>query len=312
MRLFGSHNIDCGNVTNSHNRSVTLNKNITVNKTDAEDNQIKQWLSPLEPRNRHQSVQTNRVDGVGGWLLERDEFREWSGSHVGLEQDVLFCYGNPGVGKTHITLVRKPSSSNWISLTARNISSLVIDWLCNQVRDRDITIAGLYCDYLAQEQQSTTNMLGAILKQLLERDGIPEPLRQAFRNEKRGFGGRAVQLLDLVEVLKKTIASQAEVFICIDGLDECLPNNRRELLRSLGDIVRASPNTRVFLSGRPHIRDEVRGYFTSVIMVAVVPTTEDIKRYLEMRLDGDPTPGAMDDDLRAEIMRVIPKAISQM
>ena len=31
-----------------------------------------------------------------------------------------------------------------------------------------------------------------------------------------------------------------------------------------------------------------------------------------MKLGRDPTPGAMDDDLRAEIMRVIPAKLSQM
>ena len=155
-------------------------------------------------------------------------------------------------------------------------------------------------------------MLGAILKQLLERDGIPESLRQVFRKEKRGFGGRAVQLLNLVEILKTTIASLPEVFICIDGLDECLPNNRRGLLESLRDIVLALPATRVFLSGRPHIRDEVKRHFTGAITIAVIPTIGDIERYLEMRLDRDPTPSAMDDNLRSEIMRVIPRKISQM
>ena len=155
-------------------------------------------------------------------------------------------------------------------------------------------------------------MLGAILKQLLERDGIPDSLREVFRAGKRGFGGRAVQLPDLVEILKMTIASLPDVFICIDGLDECLQKNRRELLESLRDIMRASPTTRVFLSGRPHIRDEVKRYFTEAIMIAVVPTMEDLERYLEMRLDRDPTPGAMDENLRAEIMKVIPRKISQM
>ena len=91
-------------------------------------------------------------------------------------------------------------------------------------------MAGLYCDYLAQEQQSITNMLGVILKQLLEKGGIPEPVRQAFREEKRGLGGRAVQLFDLVKMLKMTITSLSEVFICIDGLNECLQKNRQELL----------------------------------------------------------------------------------
>ena len=155
-------------------------------------------------------------------------------------------------------------------------------------------------------------MLGAILKQLLERDGIPESLREVFRAGKRGFGGRVVQLPDLVKILKTMIASLPDVFICIDGLDECLQKNRRELLESVRDIMRASPTTRVFLSGRPHIRDEVKRYFAEAIMIAVVPTMEDIEGYLEMRLDRDPTPGAMDENLRAEIMEVIPRNISQM
>jgi len=203
-------------------------------------------------------------------------------------------------------------SDRWISLTISNISSLVIDWLCDQVRNRDIAVAGLYCDYLAQKEQSATNMLGAILKQLLERDGLSEPLRQAFRKEKRGFGGRAAQLLDLVEILKTTTASLPEVFVCIDGLDECLPEDRRELLESLRDIVRASPTTRVFLSGRPHIQDEIKRYFAEAIMTAVTPTIMDIMRYLEMKLDRDSTPSAMDRSLRAKIMSVIPGKISQM
>jgi len=189
---------------------------------------------------------------------------------------------------------------------------LVIDWLCDQVRNRDIAVTGLYCDYFAQEQQSAPNILGAILKQLFERDGIPEPLRLVFHKEKRAFGGRAAQLSDLVEMLKAVLTSLPEVFICIDGLDECLPNNRRELLESLREIVGASPTTRVFLSGRPHIRDEVKRYFTWAVMIVVVPTIRDIERYLSMRLDRDPTPSAMDDNLRAEIMRVIPRNISQM
>ena len=76
--------------------------------------------------------------------------------------------------------------------------------------------------------------------------------------------------------------------------------------------MRASPATRVFLSGRPHILDEIKKRFAEAIMMQVAPTIGDIERYLEMRLEGDSTPSAMDDNLRAEIMRVIPRKISQM
>ena len=203
-------------------------------------------------------------------------------------------------------------SNKWLSLTLSNISSLVIDWLCDQVHDRDVAVAGLYCDYLAREEQSSTNMLGAILNQLLERDKIPQPVRQAFRKGKRGFGGRAVQLPGMVKMLKATITSVPEVFICIDGLDECLPKNRQDLLESLRDIVLASPATRVFISGRPHVQDEIKRYFTGPIMILLTPTLRDIERFLKRRLDRDIISSAMDDNLRAEIMNVIPRKVSPM
>jgi len=68
----------------------------------------------------------------------------------------------------------------------------------------------------------------------------------------------------------------------------------------------------VFPGGGPRIRDEIRRYFTKAIMIAITPTIGDIERYLETRLGRDTTPGAIADDLRAEIARVIPRKIPQM
>jgi len=170
---------------------------------------------------------------------------------------------------------------------------------------------GLYCDFLAQQEQSTTNMLGAILKQLVNRGGIPEHIGEAFREAKE-FGGLGLRLPDLVEILKKTIAAQARVFICIDALDESTPKHRRELLESIREVIRASPNTRVFLTGRPHIDDEIARYFSKTARITLSPTHTDIKNFLEMRLDGDTDPAAMDDQLRADILRIIPEKISEM
>jgi len=56
----------------------------------------------------------------------------------------------------------------------------VIDSLCDQAKGKDIAVVGLYCDFLAQQEQTTTGMLGAILKQLVSRGAIPEYIRGAF------------------------------------------------------------------------------------------------------------------------------------
>ena len=67
------------------------------------DAQIMRWLSPLELGSRHHSVCVDRFDGVGDWFLETSEFRDWSrGSEAGADRAVLFCSGDPGVGKTFL------------------------------------------------------------------------------------------------------------------------------------------------------------------------------------------------------------------
>ena len=131
-----------------------------------------------------------------------------------------------------------------ITLTARNTSSFVIDSLCDRATEESTTVAGFYCDYRLQQEQTTTNIVGAILKQLVSRGRIPDYLREAFQKSKEKFGGRGLLLADLMAMLMAAIASLSRVFICLDALDECLPKYLPELLESLRDIVRESPRTK--------------------------------------------------------------------
>ena len=194
-----------------------------------------------------------------------------------------------------------------MSLTRVNISSLVIDSLCEQAGKEDLAVAWLYCDFLAHREQSATAMLGAILKQLVSVGEMPEDIRQRFR---KPFSDRGLQIPNIVDMLKKTISRLPTVYICIDALDESAPQSRLELLESLRDIFQESPNMRVLFTGRFHIQEELRKYFTTVITIPVSPTESDIRVYLGVRLDKDTEPEAMDDDLWRDIMRIIPKMIS--
>jgi len=92
---FGDNNVNCGNTIWSYK---------TIYNSD-DDAKIMHWLSPLLPDNRHHSVRTNRFEGVGDWLLETSEFQEWRSGEGGADQAVLFCSGDPGVGKTYLRSV---------------------------------------------------------------------------------------------------------------------------------------------------------------------------------------------------------------
>jgi len=185
----------------------------------------------------------------------------------------------------------------------------VIDKLCDQ---RDVVVACLYYDFLAQQEQTITSVVGAILKQLVSWKDIPVCLREAFQQGKMDIGGRGPQLADLMGMLKIAIDSLPQVFICIDALDECLPKHLPGLLESLRDIVEMSSRTRIFLTGRPHLREDIRRYFPNAAAIPIRPNMDDIKNYIEMRLDRDAGPQAMNNKLRADIIRVIQEKISDM
>ena len=90
-----SDNNNCFNTTNY----------VWNNYTVADDrSQLLAWLSPLEPKLRHRDIQERRVDNVGEWLMQTEEFRNWHGRCGEGEggNAVLFCYGDPGAGKTFI------------------------------------------------------------------------------------------------------------------------------------------------------------------------------------------------------------------
>ena len=193
-----------------------------------------------------------------------------------------------------------------ISLTGRDTSSLVIDKLRDQAREEDMAVAWLYCDYLAQKEQTVINMMGAIWKQLVGRRGISDDIQEAFKE------GRRPLLPDLKRMLGIAIASLPQVFICIDALDECLPKDLPKLLESLRDIVQESPQARIFLTGRPHVKESIQRYFARAVVIPVSPNQDDIRNYLEMRLDSDDEPEAMSPDLRAEIVRIILDEMSGM
>src|SRR5437879_3421334 len=109
----------------------------------------------------------------------------------------------------------------------------------------------------------------------------------------------------------QTTSSKKRTFICIDALDECAEGCRVKLLDSLNEIVQKSPGTRIFATGRPHIRPEVRRRLAGRVKdVSISPKRDDIIRYLHDRLDQDTTPDAMDSSLEADILKKIPENVS--
>ena len=163
-----------------------------------------------------------------------------------------------------------------------------------------------YFDFAARNEQSPVNMLGSLLRQMVSGEGeIPEVIDRGFRKEKKVIGGRGLQISGVLNMFR-AIAATRRTFICVDALDECVPQHRIVLLESLGQILQGSPNTSLFMTGRPQVRSEVEVGLGGAATFLFIRAREDgVVRFLHEKLrDTDRT--IMSSALEGDIMKSIP------
>ena len=98
---------------------------------------------------------------------------------------------------------------------------------------------------IREQEQTTSNIMGALPKQLVSRGGILDHLRLAFQKGNREFGDRGQRLANQMGMLKIVIASLPQVFICYNALDKGLLKRFREILKLLS-YSSGVPTKRIF------------------------------------------------------------------
>jgi len=188
-------------------------------------------------------------------------------------------------------------------LTRNKISSLVIDTLCEQACRKGVVVLFFYCNGQEQKDQSAANIIGSLLRQFAVGTAeIPEGIHSAFEKSRQG-GGRGLELPDMMELFIKTIILIERAYICIDAADELLPQARSELLDALGQIIREAPNTRLFLTGRPHIRREIEKHLVQdAYSINVVVDQGDIARHLSRKMDDNMRDADVMGDLKNDMV----------
>ena len=250
---------------------------------------------------------------MGDWLLRTESFSSWLIFGKLVSKPVLFCGGCPGAGKTYIRY-EKPEPPNRSCPAKKQDSSLVIDTLCKEVTGDNVAIAYVYCDFQVRGEQSARSVLGSVLRQVVGALAlVPDEVRGAFEQARRQVDASEPRLPEILHMLVLSLSHLRRGFICIDGLDEFQTQQRTQLWDSLQRVVQECPNTRLFLTGRSHIGEDVERRFPKEAdMVMIEPPLDDIGRYIEKRLKEDQHIDAMDKGLQADILRVIPENASGM
>lgn len=227
--------------------------------------QVNQPLSPsplaCEFKRKHHELLhlEGRQSDIADWLLGTEEYAIW----ITGKGRLMWCHGIPGAGKTVL-------------------SSLIIEHLIQRTsQEKGAAVAYLYCNYNDTEEQTVAHLLSCLAYQILlqQPHSLMDDVRVLWETYQSVGGSHSTA--HSMKLLKTAMSHLTNVFIIIDALDECCPEEGRgrTLITELSNIV---PAVRILAISRdlPSIRHQL-GH---AIHLEIKASEKDILSYVDDRI----------------------------
>ena len=248
---------------------------------------ITDWLSSTDFPAQQSDFIGRRAEGTGQWFVVSPEFTNW----LQETKQNLFCPGIPGAGKTMI-------------------AAIAVDHIWKAFQGDNVGVAFIYCNYKRRETQTATDLLAAILKQLVqERPLYGEPVATLH---KRHADRRTRPSLDEIRTaLNSVLINYSKAYIIIDALDECTDSDgtRSELLTILRNL---QAKTDISLMATSRFDARIEQSFQGSPMLEVRASDADVTRFVAGHLRRLPKCVQRDPELQAEIQDRIVQAVDGM
>jgi hypothetical protein len=147
-----------------------------------------------------------------------------------------------------------------------------------------IGVAFVYFDYKNQENQTSEKVTRMLMKQLLSQiDQLPRDIKELYDRFSQCATGVQIEiLLPLFTILASEFST---VYIVLDALDECSPNQLNCIITSVIPRLRQL-NFKFICSSRPHFLNLADRLNTTSTLEIYAHET-DIRNYLTERLDDE-------------------------
>jgi hypothetical protein len=191
-------------------------------------------------------------------------------------------------------------------------SCVVSDLLKQRSKDQSIGVLYFYCDGNYAAKNETRNILGSLLRQLVQQSD------QSRHHELEGYLAKLRMDHDETpqQVLLSLFASSIErlstefrsLFIAVDGIDECA--KRADLLRFLKAL--ASEKRLVLVASRPEA--DIKFAFADELQLNVSEemVQGDIETYIHWRLSREPGLLGIKPDMKREISETLARESAGM
>ena len=181
-----------------------------------------------------------------------------------MDQQVLFCSGIPGAGKTILT-------------------SIVVDNLVTRFQQNPtIGVAYIYCNFRRKDEQTINDLLKCLLKQLAQnQSSLPVSVKDLYERHKK-YNTRPSSE-EISRTLHTVAAMYSRLFIIVDALDECqVSEGSRSMLLSEMFNLRQKCKANIFATSR--FVPEVTENFKEYTRLDIRAQDDDVRNYLEGRI----------------------------
>lgn len=253
-----------------------------------EQEDISNFFGSESPEHRHRTASNLHHPNTGLWLLQDDDFQAW----IRGDSPHLWLSGIPGAGKTIL-------------------ASVVIEeaWKHSEISLK--AVAYFYCDYKDTNSQDPLKVLGSLATQLAQQSVESfELLRGLYqRYHPPGRMPMTADVPSLVEVIKQMTMKFEDVFLVIDGLDECGKNTVEvtKQLRSLDSVVKSGQAVKITLLSR-HEEDIRRLLEKDFAHVQISARSEDLRLYVAAEIETRTMDGRLEinsANLKEEILQAL-------
>ena len=189
------------------------------------------------------------------------------------------------------------------------MAAITIDYLLRTVQSNNIGVAYLYCNYKAQAGQTTTNLLAAIIKQLVQaRPSTAEPVARLYKHH--ASRSTRPSLEEIFSALQSIIIGHSNVYLVVDAFDECPDKGTRSQLLNKLRALQSEIDLRLMVTSRfiPEIVNE----FKSAPTLEVRASEADVKRFVKGQMYQLPNCVQRDDALQVMVQEKLVEAVDGM
>jgi hypothetical protein len=189
------------------------------------------WLSAADSDADQTTFSAARHDipNTGRWILDAPSIQAWLNPN-NASTPIVWVNGKPGVGESGIYPINHLYPNRKLRFTGKTVLASVLIEECSRIAElsKDSSFAFFYCRDQDEQRNKFVSVAKSMLSQLLRQQPVilPYLYDECIKSAKVTLTSPQ----DCIRLLGTVLRAVPQIFVIVDGIDECEPKERKAML----------------------------------------------------------------------------------